>query len=97
MGFSRQEYWSGLPFASPEDLPKQGSNPRLLHLLHWQEDSLLLVPPGKPLAEYMDCIFNKHFKAASRHRPSTAHAPLQINVWIFLSEQDGSRHSSKSN
>ena len=26
----------------------QGSNPRLLHLLHWQADSLPLVPPGKP-------------------------------------------------
>ena len=26
---SRQEYWSGLPFPSPGDLPTQGSNPRL--------------------------------------------------------------------
>ena len=24
MGFSRQEYWSGLPFPSPEDLPDPG-------------------------------------------------------------------------
>ena len=31
MGFSRQEYWSGLPFPSPEDLPDQGSNPGLPH------------------------------------------------------------------
>ena len=28
--------------------PRQGSNLRLLHLLHWQAGSLLLVPPGKP-------------------------------------------------
>ena len=28
MGFSRQEYWSGLPFPSPEDLPDQGIKPR---------------------------------------------------------------------
>ena len=35
MGFSRQEYWSGLPFPSPADLPD-------LRLLHWQEGSLLL-------------------------------------------------------
>ena len=27
----------------------QGLNPSLLHLLHWQVDSLPLVPPGKPL------------------------------------------------
>ena len=28
MGFSRQEYWSGLPFLSPEDLPDLGIEPR---------------------------------------------------------------------
>ena len=27
MGFSRQEYWSGLPFAPPGDLPDPGSKP----------------------------------------------------------------------
>ena len=30
----------------------QGSNPSLLCLLHWQEDSLPLVPPGKPILIY---------------------------------------------
>ena len=30
MGFSRQEYWSGLPFPPPGDLPDPGSNPCLL-------------------------------------------------------------------
>ena len=28
MGFSRQEYWSGVPFPSPEDLPNPGIEPR---------------------------------------------------------------------
>ena len=28
IGFSRQEYWSGLPFPSPEDLPNPGIKPR---------------------------------------------------------------------
>ena len=27
MEFSRQEYWSGLPFPSPEDLPNPGTEP----------------------------------------------------------------------
>ena len=27
MGFSRQEYWSGLPFPPPEDLPNPGIEP----------------------------------------------------------------------
>ena len=31
MGFSRQEYWSGLPFPSPGVFPTQGWNPGLLH------------------------------------------------------------------
>ena len=47
MGFSRQEYWSGLPFPTPGDLPNPGSSPRFLGLLHWQVGSLPLVPPGK--------------------------------------------------
>ena len=36
MGFFKQEYWSGLPFPAPGDLPDpQGWNPLLLCLLHW--------------------------------------------------------------
>ena len=41
MGFSRQEYWSGLPFPSPGDLPDPGIKPRSLTL---QADSLLSEP-----------------------------------------------------
>ena len=33
MGFSRQEYWSGLPFPPPGDLPNPGIEPHLLSLL----------------------------------------------------------------
>ena len=32
MGFSRQEYWSGLPFPIPEDLPDSGTEPGSLAL-----------------------------------------------------------------
>ena len=39
MEFSRQEYWSGLPFPPPGISLTQGSNPSLLH---WQMDSLPL-------------------------------------------------------
>ena len=48
MGFSRQEYWSGSPCPLPADLPEPGTEPKSLNLLHWQVDSLPLVPPGKP-------------------------------------------------
>ena len=40
---SRQEYWRGMPFLPPGDLPDPGVNPRLLGLLHWQAGSLPLV------------------------------------------------------
>ena len=45
MGFSRQEYWSGLPCPPPGDLPNPGIKPRSPTL---QEDSLQTEPPGKP-------------------------------------------------
>ena len=48
MGFSRQQYWSGLSCPPQGIFPTQRLNPRL-HLLHWQVGSLPLVPPGKPL------------------------------------------------
>ena len=45
MEFSRQEYWSGLPFPSPGDLPNSGIKPGSPAL---QADALLPEPPGKP-------------------------------------------------
>ena len=48
MGYSSQEYWIGLPFPPPGDLPNPGMELVSLHLLHWQADSLLLMPCGKP-------------------------------------------------
>ena len=44
MQFSRQEYWSGLPFPSPGDLPNPGIEPGSPEL---QADALLSEPPGK--------------------------------------------------
>ena len=45
MEFSRQEYWSGLPFPSPGDLFDPGIEPRSPTL---QTDALPSEPPGKP-------------------------------------------------
>ena len=44
MEFSRQEYWSGLPFPSPGDLPNPGIELKSSAL---QADALPSEPPGK--------------------------------------------------
>ena len=49
MGFSSQDYWSRLLFPPPGDLHDPGIQPHLLHLLHWQADSLLLRHWGSRL------------------------------------------------
>ena len=46
MGFSRQEYWSGLPFPSPGYLPNPGIEPRSPTL---EADALTSDPPGKSM------------------------------------------------
>ena len=52
MGFSRQEYWSGLPCPSPGDFPNPGIEPGSLAL---QADSLPSEPPGNQL-EYVSQV-----------------------------------------
>ena len=56
MEFSRQEYWSGLPLPSPEDLPDPGVEPGSPAL---QVDFLLSQPPGRPHARLDLYILNK--------------------------------------
>ena len=48
-----QEYWSGKPFSSPEDLPDPGIKPGSSAL---QADSLLSEPPEKPKKIIGGCI-----------------------------------------
>ena len=52
MGFSRQEYWSGLPFLSPGDLPDPGIEPGSPAL---QADALPSELLGSPLGK--DCFY----------------------------------------
>ena len=54
MGFSREEYWSGMPCAPPGDLPNSEIKPDSLMSPALAGGSLLLAPPGKPVyAEYI--------------------------------------------
>ena len=72
MGFSRQEYWSGLPFPSPGDLPDTGIEPGFPTL---QTDSLSSEPQGSPLIKVickrlvgppksLDKMFSRHLESA---------------------------------
>jgi len=59
MGFSRQEYWSGLPCPPPEDPPNSGIKPRSPTL---QADSLPSEPPRKPLISFRHSLKHSEFK-----------------------------------
>ena len=75
-GFSRQGYWSGLPFPSPGDLPKPGIEPGSPAL---QADSLPSEPTGKPSFTSKVMKFNKiiYIKHLAEY---LAQSPYLINV-----------------
>ena len=76
MEFSRQEYWSGLPFPSPGDLPSLGVELRcLFYLLHRRVSSSPLVPPEKQLTSYL-CYLSC---------PRIHHSPSPIPAGLVLS------------
>ena len=66
MGFSRQEYWRGLPFLPPGDLPDPGIEPKFPTL---RADALPSEPPGKP-SNTMDCYKKCHSPWPSNLLPS---------------------------
>ena len=71
MRFSRQEYWSGLPFPPPRIFPTQGSN---LHLLHWQADSLPLSHKGSPILRISSAQFSRSAVSDSLRPHESQHA-----------------------
>ena len=70
MGFSRQNYWSGLPFPSPGDLPDPGIEPGLPAL---EADALTSEPPGK-LFHY-----KREYIGVSKHI-----VILSLTVWFVI-------------
>ena len=62
MGFSWQEYWSGFPCPPlGESSLSRGWTHIFYVYMHWQVDSLPLVPPGKPILLYTVTIYVIHF------------------------------------
>ena len=60
MGFSRQEYWSWLPFPSPGDLPEPGIEPRSPAL---QGDTLTSEPPRTDAKAETPILWPPHAKS----------------------------------
>ena len=85
-GFSRQEYWSGLPFPPPRDLPDPEVGPHLLCLLHWQECYLPLAPPGKPQLWTLRCmyLFELVFLFSSGKYPGVELLDHMVVLWYCL-------------
>ena len=82
MGFPRQEYWRGLPFPSPGDLPKAGIEPGSPAL---QEDSLPSKPPGK--AEFIKQSKIRMFMK-QWHQTTLSLAHNTLATLAFLSSSD---------
>ena len=70
MGFSRQEYWSGLPFPPPGDLPNPGTEPRFPAL---QADSLPTELGGKPFLSSRNSQFAVYKKWQARQKERKEH------------------------
>ena len=67
MGFSRQDYWNGLPFPSPGDLPDPGIEPRSPAL---EAEALTSEPPGKLITDIcIGLVFGFGHRAANSKIP----------------------------
>ena len=76
MGFSREEYWSGLPFPSPGHLPDPGIEPRCPAL---QADALSSEPPGNITSGRM--YFVEHWP---NHLPKAkSHISCNESLWDY--------------
>ena len=80
MGISRQEYWSGLPWPPPGDLPDPGTEPESPASPALQAGSLPAEPPGKPI--FSVTHFTKH---CIPYHISTLQETYYMGVFILLS------------
>ena len=94
MGFSRQEYWSGLPFPSPGDLPNPGIKPRFPAL---QADSLPTELRGKiqPKTELRINLENHRAQLPSTAFPHSFNQKTLTERLLVLDMILGARNKNK--
>ena len=83
-GISQQEYWSGLPFPSPGDLPNLGMEPRSPALAG---ELFTTEPPGKPL-EKVTSHFPGGLACLGRMRWRIQAWPLASVKWLLLGYEE---------
>ena len=74
MGFCRQEYWSGLPFPSPGDLPTTGIEPGSPEL---QADPLRSQPPEVP---QVNSSGHPHYLWKEKKEPQRSSLPVYLKT-----------------
>ena len=85
VGSSRQEYWSGLPFPSPGDLPDPGIKPRSPAL---EGEFVTTGPPGKPLLWgifFQACLRKKMLLACMLSHVRIFYDPRTVALQVPLS------------
>ena len=96
MEFSRQEYWSGLPFSTPGDLPDPGIKLCLSCLQHWQVDSLPLRQLGS--STFLKFGYKKKEREKKNPNPNSLVKekilPLKKHNLAFRAEKAMTPHSS---
>ena len=84
MGFSRQEYWIGLPYPPPGAIPNPGIEPESPASPALQVDSLPTEPPGKPRERGQHCNSRSALllqeTSLSRDGPFP---PSSLRVWAW--------------
>ena len=95
MGFSREEYWSGLPFPPPGDLPNPGIEHRSPTL---QADALLSEPPGKPQKTRVSChtLLQGIFPTQGPNPHLLCLLPLQMDSLLLAPPWKLGGHESES-
>ena len=83
MGFSSQDYWSGLPFPSPGDLPYPGVE---LGFPSLQADSLPSESPGKPSRANMIKRHTLHFRGLECKSRKSSDTKNNSQVWPWITK-----------